>query len=483
MDNTKENKQGLFEKKTIHQENREIFKWEGKPTFSQTFPLAMQHVVAMVAGCITPALVISGAAGLTEADRVILIQMSLIVSGISTLMMLFPLFGKLGARLPVIMGASFAYVPTMSAVAALYSGTLNDPRQAIGVILGAQLVGGVCAVLLGMTIKVIKRFFPSIVTGTVVFVIGLSLYPIALRYIGGAGSVTAEVAMANGQTMPWGSWQFWLVGGLTLATAFVLNNFTKGITKLSSVLFAMIIGYLISIPFGMVDFSKVASADWLKVASPLHFGLRFEPAVIISFVILFIVNSIQAIGDLTSTTVGGMDREPTTSELQGGILGYGVMNIMGALLGAPPTATFSQNVGIVATNKVIARRVFTTAAVVILIAGLFPKLSAILTTVPYPVIGGATLSVFSMITMNGLKLIAKQPLTFRNLTIVGMSVAIGMGFTAVCTEAWNAGMHFIPQELYTAIGTSPVVLATIVAIVLNLLLKETAADRLPEDIK
>lgn len=477
MDNTKENKRGLFDNKTVQTDKQEIFKWEGKPSLGQTLPLALQHVVAMIAGCITPALVISGAAGLTEPDRVILIQMSLIVSGVSTLLMLFPLFGKLGARLPVIMGASFAYVPTMSAVAALYSGTLNDPKQAVAVILGAQLVGGITAILLGLTIKVIIRFFPSIVTGTVVFVIGLSLYPIALRYMGGAGSVTAEVAMSNGQMMPWGSWQFWLVGIITLMTAFVLNNFTKGITKLSSVLFAMIVGYVISIPFGMVDFGKVASADWLKVASPLHFGLRFEPAVIISFIILFIVNSIQAIGDLTSTTVGGMDREPTTDELQGGIIGYGLMNIMGAVLGAPPTATFSQNVGIVATNKVIARRVFTAAAIVIIIAGLFPKLSAILTTIPYPVIGGATLSVFSMITMNGLKLIAKQPMTFRNLTIVGMSVAIGMGFTAVCTEAWNAGMHFIPQELYTAIGTSPVVLATLVAILLNLLLKETPADR------
>lgn len=454
----------------------ELFKWEGKPSFGETFPLAMQHVVAMVAGAITPALVISGAAGLGEEDRVILIQMSLIVSGLSTLMMLFPVFGKLGARLPVIMGASFAYVPTMSAVAALYAKNLNDPKQAVAVILGAQIVGGITAILLGLAIKIIKKLFPSIVTGTVVFVIGLSLYPIALRYMGGAGSVSATVQLSNGEALAWGSWQLWLVGILTMVVAFILNNFTKGITKLSSVLFAMIIGYVISIPFGMVDFAKVSDAAWLKVAAPLHFGLRFEPAVIISFIILFVVNSIQAIGDLSSTTIGGMDREPTSEELQGGIVGYGIMNIFGAILGAPPTATFSQNVGIVATNKVIARRVFATAAIMIFVAGLLPKVSAILTTIPYPVIGGATLSVFSMITMNGLKLIAKQPLTFRNVTIVGMSVAIGMGFTSVCTEAWNAGLHFIPQGLYTAIGTSPVVLATIVAIVLNLVLKGTEAD-------
>lgn len=474
------------------QQNNEIYKWDGKPSFGQTLPLALQHVVAMIAGCMTPALIISGAAELEVADKVLLIQMSLIVAGLSTLLMLFPLFGKIGARLPVIMGVSFAYVPTMAAVAGSYSKSLGDPKAAVGVILGAQIVGGIVAILFGLTVKVIKPLFPAVVSGTVVFVIGLSLYPIALRYMGGAGSVSAP---------GWGAWQNWAVGIITLIAGFCLNNFTKGITKLASVLFAMVIGYIVAIPFGVLKFAdiaaKVGGASWVKVAMPTHFGLKFEPAVIISFVILFIVNSIQAIGDLSSTTIGGMKREPSAEELQGGIVGYGVMNIFGAILGAPPTATFSQNVGIVATNKVIARRVFSCAAIIIIISGLIPKLSAVLTTIPFPVIGGATLSVFAIITMNGLRLIAKQPFTFRNVTIVGLSVAIGMGFTAVANEA-NAfvnnanklaeasgkaaeAVFFMPKGLYTAIGTSPVVLATLVAIVLNLVLKETEADKAPED--
>lgn len=453
------------------QNKQEIYKWDGKPSASQTIPLALQHVVAMIAGCMTPALIISGSAGLEVADKVLLIQMSLIVAGLSTLLMLFPLFGKVGARLPVIMGVSFAYVPTMSAVAAQYSASLGDPKAAIAVILGAQIAGGIVAILFGLTVKVIKPLFPPIVSGTVVFIIGLSLYPIAFRYMGGAGSVKVP---------GWGSINNWIVGLITLVVAFSLNNFTKGITKLASVLFAMVVGYIISIPFGMVDFAKVGAASWLKVATPLHFGIRFEPAVIISFVILFIVNSIQAIGDFSSTTIGGMDREPSSEELQGGIVGYGAMNIVGAILGAPPTATFSQNVGIVATNKVIARRVFTCAAIIIIISGIIPKLSAVLTTIPFPVIGGATLSVFAMITMNGLKLIAKQPFTFRNVTIVGLAVAAGMGFTAVAGEAKAAEVLFMPQALYTAFGTSPVVVATIVAIVLNLVLKEKEADKAVE---
>lgn len=454
----------------MQKKNKEIYKWEGKPSFLEALPLALQHVVAMIAGCITPALIISSSANLEAGDKVLLIQMSLIVAGLSTLLMLYPLFGKIGAKLPVIMGVSFAYVPTMSAVASTYAKSLGSPKEAIAVILGAQIVGALVAILFGLTIKFIKPLFPPIVSGTVVFVIGLSLYPIAFRYMGGAGVVSAK---------NWGAWQNWFVGITTLIIAFVLNKFTKGVTKLASVLFAIITGYIISIPFSMVSFSKVLDAAWIKVANPLYFGIRFEPAVIVSFVILFIVNSIQAIGDLSSTTIGGMDRAPSSSELQGGIIGYGFMNVFGAILGAPPTATFSQNVGIVATNKVIARRVFALSGVLIIISGIIPKLSAVLTTIPFPVIGGATLSVFAMITMNGLKLIAKQPFSMRNVSIVGLSVAVGIGFTTVAKEAFSLSepVIFMPRALYTAIGTSPVVLSTLTSIILNLILKEKEEDK------
>lgn len=455
----------------------ELFTYEGKPGIKETLPLALQHVVAMIAGCITPALIIAGAAGLQQGDKVLLIQMSLVMSAIATIIMLYPVFGFLGARLPVIIGASFAYVPTMSAVAAQYAASTGDPVRAIGVILGAQIIGGAVAVLFGLAVKWIKPFFPPLVTGTVVFVIGLSLYSVAMKYMGGAGNVAVP---------GWGAWQNWTVGLITLASGIFFNHFTKGIFKLSSVLFAMIVGYIVSIPFGMVHLEAVGNAGIFAVAPPLHFAPHFEIPVVISFIILFIVNSIQAIGDFTSTTVGGMDRVPTTKELRGGIAAYGVTNMLCAVFGCPPTATYSQNVGIVAQNRVISRRVFLVAAIIILIAGLFPKISAILTTIPYPVIGGATLSVFAMITMNGIRLIAKQPFTPRNLTIVGLSVAAGMGFTAVVDMSKNvhgsiADMGWISPGAYTAFGTSPVVLACIVAVILNLVLRETNADRAPED--
>lgn len=445
-----------------------LFNYTAKVSMGQTLPLALQHVVAMIAGCITPALIVAGAAKLDGPDKVYLIQMSLVMAGIATLIQLFPLFGRIGSRLPVIIGVSFAYVPTMASIASQYSAKPEfGSLGAIGVILGAQMVGGLVAVLFGLFVKKLVPLFPPLVTGTVVFVIGLSLYPIAIRYMGGAGAVKAP---------GWGDWRNWLVALITFAVALILNNFTRGLLKMASVLFAMIVGYVVAVPFGMVSLEPVARAGYVSIAPPLHFGIKFVPAAVLSFVILFIVNSIQAIGDFTSTTVGGMDRVPTDKELQGGIIGYGATNILGAFTGCLPFATFSQNVGIVAYNKVINRMVFTVAAVIITLAGLLPKISGLLTTIPYPVIGGATVSVFAMIAMNGVRLIAKQPLTARNTTIVGLSVAFGIGFTTVCGEANAAGVLWLPSWLYTAIGTSPVVLATLLAIILNLVLKAKPED-------
>ena len=332
-----------------------LFELDGVPKLSQAFPLALQHVVAMIVGCVTPAIIISGAAGLETADRVLLIQASLVVSALATLLQLFPIGKKtgfhLGAGLPVIIGVSFAYVPSMQAIA---------DQGGIPAILGAQIVGGVCAILVGLTIKKIRKFFPPLIAGTVVFTIGLSLYPTAINYMaGGTGSAT------------YGSWQNWLVAIFTLVVVTGLNHFAKGFLKLASILIGMIIGYIFSSFFGMVSFSNVAQAGVFQLPQVLHFGITFEPSACIALGLLFVINSVQAIGDFSATTSGGLDREPTTNELQGAILGYGVSNMVGACLGCLPTATYSQNVGIVATTKVVNRVTLGLAAVIIFIAGVF----------------------------------------------------------------------------------------------------------------
>lgn len=435
--------------KQSNKEYASIFQLDGIPKFSQALPLALQHVVAMIVGCVTPAIIVSNVANLSTADRVILIQAALVVSALSTLLQLFPIGKKngfhLGAALPVIMGISFAYVPSMQSIAADYG---------VPAILGAQIVGGVVAFIVGAFVMQIRKFFPPLITGTVVFTIGLSLYPTAINY------------MAGGTSSPtYGSWQNWGIAFLTLVVVTVLNHFGKGIFKLASILIGIIVGYVVSLFFGMVDFASIGSAAAFQVPQPLHFGIMFEPSSCIAIAILFAINSIQAIGDFTATTSGSIDREPTDKELQGGIMGYGVTNILGALLGGLPTATYSQNVGIVTTTKVVNRCVLGLTAVILLAAGLIPKFSALLTTIPQCVLGGATVSVFASIAMTGMKLVMSEEMTYRNSSIVGLAAALGMGISQA-----TAALSTFPSWVVTIFGRSPVVVATIVAVLLNIIL-------------
>ena len=446
-----------------------LFDYYGKPSFSQAFPLAMQHVVAAIVGCVTPAIIVSGAAGLNPTDKVFLIQAALVVAGLATLLQLFPIGNKnglhIGAALPVIMGVSFAYVPSMQAIAGHESG-LGVPM-----ILGAQIVGGVVAIIVGFSIKKIRKLFPPLIAGTVVFTIGLSLYPTAVNYMaGGAGKPLASEIGKLG----FGSWQNWTTALITLAVVTVLNHFTKGILKLASILIGVIVGYVVALGFGLVDFSGVASAGLFQFPTPMHFGVVFDPSSCIAIGLLFAINSIQAIGDFSATTTGSMDRMPEDKELQGGIVGYGISNIIGAVLGGLPTATYSQNVGIVTVNRVINRAVFALAALILLVAGLVPKFASLLTTIPQCVIGGATISVFATITMTGIRMITEGGFTPRKSSVVGLSVALGVGITQV--SGCLAGEGF-PAWVNTVFGSSSVVVAALMAILLNLILpKEPSAN-------
>lgn len=441
--------------KEMKKTSDELFILDGKTSLGQTVPLALQHIVAMIVGCVTPAIIVAGVAGLSEQDSIILIQAALVMSAISTLLQLFPFkFGKfrIGSGLPVIMGISFAYVPTMQAIAGSFD---------VATILGAQIVGGIIAIIVGIFIKQIRKFFPPLITGTVVFAIGLSLYPTAINY------------MAGGVSSPsYGSWQNWTVAFITLIIVTALNHFGKGIFKLASILIGVIAGYVVAMMFGMVDFSSVASASWFQFPSPLHFGIKFEASSCVAIGVLFAINSIQAIGDFSATTTGGLDRMPTDEELNGGILAYGCSNIFCALFGGLPTATYSQNVGIVGSTKVVAKRVFRTAAIVLLVAGLVPKFSSVLTTIPYCVLGGATVSVFASIAMTGVKLITAEPMTYRSTSIVGLAIALGMGITQA-----NAALATFPAWVTTIFGKSPVVVATITAVILNLILPKEKENK------
>lgn len=415
------------------------------PSLKYSFPMALQHLVAMIVGCVTPAIIISTVAGFDNASRILLIQSSLVCAALSTLLQLFGITRMCGARLPVIMGVSFAYLATMQSIVGSFS---------IAHVFGAQIIGGFVALVIGIFAKRLQRLFPPLITGTVVFTIGLSLYPTAITY------------MAGGSGNPdFGSWQNWLVSIVTLIAVTLLNHFGKGMLKLASILLGIVFGYVFSSFFGMVDLSAVGEAGFFSLPRIAPFGIEFEFSSVLAISVLFAINAVQAIGDMSATTIGGMDREPDGDELRGGIIGFGVSNMFSALFGGLPNATYSQNVGIVSSTKVVNRKVLALTAVMLLFAGLVPKFSALLTTIPQCVLGGATVSVFASIAMTGMKLVAMQPMSYRNTSIVGLSAALGMGVSLV-----SESLSRFPSWVTMVFASSPVVLATIVAIIMNLIL-------------
>lgn len=432
-----------------------LFAYDGHISVDEVAPLGLQHVVAAVAGIVTPGIMVAKICNLNAANTTIIIQTSLIFAGLATLIQLFPIFRRFGARLPMMMGASFACVPILLMIGGDFG---------IADIFGAQLVGSIIITFLGLILKKIRILFPPIVTGTVILSIGLSLFPTAVNYIaGGAGNPN------------FGSAKNWAVALITFAVVFYFNYFAKGFLSLSSILNGMVIGYLVALMLGMVDFSPVHSAAFFQVIKPFHFGLSFKIVPIITLTIVFLVDTVQTIGQFTATTVGSMDRQPSDHELSGAIMGKGLINIIGSLFGGLPVGTFGQNVGLVIATRAINKFILTFSCGILLVAGFVPKFASILTTIPYAVIGGATISVFATIAMTGIKTITSVKMTKENSAVVGISLAFGIG--VALSQNSLAGF---PEWVNTIFGSSEVILTTILAIVLNLLLNHV---KKPQEIK
>lgn len=423
-----------------------LLQYDGKPSWGVAFPQAMQHVLAMLIGNITPPMLIAGTCGLSAEDQIMLTQAAMIIGGLTTLLQLFPVFG-FGMKMPNVMGVAFAYMPILTIIGAQYG---------ISGIFGSQLVAAFVSIFVGMFIGRIRRFFPPIVSGTVVMSIGLSLYGTAINYIGGGSAAQAAGTF--------GAPKFWFLAILTLLVTLGCNFFGKGLLKTSGMLVGIIVGYAAALLMGgVVDFTNLQTASWFSVPIPFHFGLSFHPDAIIMMILMYMVQAVQTIGDVSSTAMGGFGREATDQELGGAIKGQGICGMIGACIGGLPTDPYSQNVGLICTTKVVARRVFTMVGVIMLLAGVFPKFSGLMATIPQPVLGGATVTVFAAITMSGIQLLNEQPLNYRNRMIVGIALALGLGI-----DAAPEILQFVPPLLQNIFGSSLVV-SFLVVFVLNII--------------
>ncbi len=432
----------------------ELFRLNGKPGWGQAFPMAMQHVLAMLVGNITPPMLIASALGLTVAEKILLTQAAMTIGGLTTLLQLYPLLG-FGMGLPNVMGVAFSYMPILTTIGVQYG---------ISAIFGAQLVAGLASIFLGMFIGKLRRFFPPIVSGTVVLSIGLSLYKTAITYMGG-GSATQSIGT-------FGSPEFLFLALLTLAVTLACNMYGKGYIKISGMLIGITVGYIAALFLGDVNFSDFQSAAFFALPQPFYFGLEFHSDAIIMMILMYVVQAVQTIGDVSSTTMGGFGRESTDQELGGGIKGQGICGMIGACIGGLPTDPYSQNVGLICTTKVVAKRVYLIVAGLMLVAGFIPKFGALMTTIPQPVLGGATVTVFAAITMSGIELITEQPMNYRNKMIVGIALALGTGIESVPSI-----LQFCPQLIRNIFGSSLMV-SFLVVFLLNILVPE---DNSPAD--
>ena len=431
-----------------------LFQLNGVPPMSKAVPLGFQHVVVAIVSTVSPALLVAGTANMAPDQKIMLVQVSLLMTAVAILLQLFPLFRGFGSGLPLIMGISFI-LPT-----------LMIERFSFPVMMGAQIVGGIAGALFAIFLKPIRKLFPTVVTGTVVLTIGMSMYPIAVRN------------MAGGYTDNFGTAPVWIITLFTLVVVVICDNWGKGLVKLGAVLWGLIAGYIMAIVFTelgiapLVDFSAIGEAGWFSLPRPMQFGIEFNATACISMAILFVANSLQTIGNMSSLTVGGFDRMPTDRELSGGIMAQSVGAIVGAIFGGMPTCSYSECVGIVTVTKVVNKVVFTIAAVALMICGLVPKFASVLTTVPDCVLGGAVISVFAIITMTGVRMVTGHgKFTNRKATIVGLSVAVSIGITQV-----SGCMSGLPAVFDTVFGSFAPVGAALIAIPLNLLLPKSQED-------
>ncbi len=423
------------------------------PPLAQAVPLGLQHVLAMFASNVTPSIIVAGAAGLAfgGAEQVYLIQMAMLFAGIATLFQTVGV-GPVGARLPIMQGTSFAFVGVLAGIAA---------TQGLGVALTACIIGGVIHFILGGFIKHLRWLFPPLVTGLVILAIGLYLIPVAIKYAaGGAAKFQMEAES-------FGSLMHWSVALTVVIVALALKFFTKGTTSNAAILIGLIAGYALAYMLGMVSFDAVDKASWITSIQPLPYGFEFSLGAVIAVTLVSIVSAIETVGDTSATTKAGAGRVATDEEISGATYADGLGTAVAGVFGGLPNTSFSQNVGIVGMTGIMSRHVVTIGALFLIVCGLIPKIGAVIASMPLPVLGGGVIVMFGMVAAAGLNMLTEINMNRRNMVIIAVSLACGLGLNLVPTA-----VQYVEPSVLKVLLTSAVAPTAIVAIVLNLVLPD-----------
>ena len=433
----------MAEIKNVSTEN--IYRLDGRVPILKAIPFGLQHILAMFVSNLTPITIIGAASGLDNAQIAILLQNAMFIAGIATLIQLYPLW-RIGSRLPIVMGVSFTFVTILSYVGSTYG---------YETMVGAVLVGGFVEGTLGLLAKYWKKIITPVVAASVVTAIGYSLFTVGTRSFGG------------GYTPEFGSAQNLLLGSITLVTCLVFNILAKGYWKQLSVLAGLVVGYLCAMMMGVIDLSQIFSGGLFSLPHLFPYVPKFNIGAILSVTIIFMVSAAETIGDTTAMVSGGLNREIELREISGSLACDGYASSLSALFGCPPVTSFSQNVGLINMTKVVNRFTIMTGAVCVILAGLLPPIGNFFASLPESVLGGCTLMMFGTITVSGIQMISKAGFSQRNITIVALSLAVGIGFTSASEmDIW----HIFPQVIQDVFAANCVAVVFVVSIVLSLIL-------------
>ena len=438
------------------------------PPLVKAVPLGIQHVMAMFVSNVTPAIIVCGAAGFGFGSNspdfpqmIYMIQMSMFFAGLATLIQTIGI-GPMGARLPIVQGTSFAFIPIMIPLVA------GQGVEAISVLMGGIVVGGVFHAILGLFIGKLRFALPPLVTGLVVTMIGLALVKVGVQYA--AGGVPAI------GTEEYGSLQNWSVALVVILVTLGLKFFTRGMLSVSAVLIGLLVGYAVAYVMGMVNFGNVGNAATVALPNPFHFGIEFTAAAIIGFCLMSFVSAVETVGDVSGITKGGAGREATDKEIQGATFADGIGTAASGLFGALPNTSFSQNVGLIAMTGVMSRHVVTIGALFLILCGLVPKVGAVIATVPIEVLGGGVIVMFGMVVAAGISMLSDVNWNRRNMVIFAISLSLGLGL-----QLEPGALQHLPDTL-KVLATSGILPAALIAIVLNLVLPEDLAAEATEEV-
>ncbi len=432
------------------------------PPLQKALPLGIQHVLAMFVSNVTPAIIVAGAAGFGFGSNspdfpelLYLIQMAMLFAGIATLLQTVTV-GPIGARLPIVQGTSFAFVPIMIPLVA------GKGVEALPALFGGVLIGGLFHATLGFFIGRIRFALPPLVTGLVVLMIGLSLVKVGIQYA--AGGVPAI------GTPEYGSLLNWSAALVVIFVTLGLKFYTTGMLSVSAVLIGLCGGYVYALAMGMISFDTL-TGSWSRAAAfalpqPFKYGFEFSSAAIIGFCLMAFVSAVETVGDVSGITKGGAKREATDDEVSGATFADGVGSAIAGVFGSLPNTSFSQNVGLIAMTGIMSRHVVTLGALFLILCGLVPKVGAIIRTIPIEVLGGGVIVMFGMVVSAGVSILAEVNWNRRNMMIFAISLSIGFG------------LQLEPGALQHLPGTAKILLTSgllpsaVLAIFLNLLLPD-----------